>query len=162
MPSITSCLSHQPPSPQSWLHLATWPKGGHPLKQMIFVFNMTAETGGRGKKVFQMPWGCQISDQKLLKEKAYTRISCFIIYLCVCFPSQHQQYSFSIFGLWCVGQFFFNMHYDLAMSKAQLQWQWKHFGDGAFFPLIANGSESWGFGLCCLTVKTVFDTNVPH
>lgn len=98
-----------------------------------------------------MASGCQILDQKLLKEHNYTRISCFIIYLCVCFPSQHQQYAFSIFWLWCVCQFFFNTQYDLAMSNTQLQWQWKHFGERTIFLLIRNGIESWG--LCCLTER---------
>lgn len=119
-----------------WFLFSTWPQKQEGRKE-------------RGKKkVFQMAWGCQISDQKLLKEEAYTRISCFIIYLCVCFPSQHQQYSFSIFGLWCLCQLF--------CPICIMIWRWVRLSYSGneniletecfFFPF--NCRRQWKLGVC--------------
>lgn len=60
MPSIMSCLTHQPLSPQ--IH---WAKGGRPLQLMIFFLLFSKRPQElQGGKENQPAQGCQISDQK--------------------------------------------------------------------------------------------------
>lgn len=90
---------------------------------MIFVFKTATETPGENRKVewsdvrFHIETCCETIH-------TYTRISCFIMYLCVCFPSQHQQYSLTIMRSFdALARILFKMHYDLEMSQADLQRQ---------------------------------------
>lgn len=142
MPGITSCFSHQPLSLQSWLHSE---KGGQPLKQMIFCFqnNRRNSKGKKKKKSSDVRFQIKNCWRNI---HTYTRISCFIIYLCVCFPSRHQQCSPTIIGLWCFCQGFFFFFF----LKCVMIWRWvglNYNGNENILEkcFIRTGSESWWF-----------------
>lgn len=82
---------------------------------MIFVFNTTTETGG-GETTLN--WHEDVRS-KAAERGTHMHKDFLFHHLSVCFPTQHQQYYFTIIGLRCSCQYF----QYVVMSAADSEWQ---------------------------------------